>query len=163
MAEYLEHSVASLGETVVLLQKTIDGLKKDSEPNNNLVQTILQSKRVFELISEYDVERAKLAQSEEIDPLVKTLEDKLGKSLGKLKRELDTLQQTYELNKLRLNNSTNGKNGDASDTSFIADVDVSTDVVVMASSTNEELQELKELKLKRKLLQKKLQELKVQQ
>ncbi|EDO16575.1 hypothetical protein Kpol_1064p57 [Vanderwaltozyma polyspora DSM 70294] len=149
MSEYLEQSVDSLSSAIVMMQRSIEKLKREGEANNSLTGSVLQSKRVFELISGYDVDRAKLAKSEEVDPLVRTLNDKLDKSLGKLQRELDTLQQTYELNKLRLNNNSAGS----------MDVDVSTDMVIMASSTNEELEELKELKLTREALQRQLQEL----
>ncbi|CCE62379.1 hypothetical protein TPHA_0C02260 [Tetrapisispora phaffii CBS 4417] len=147
MTEYLDDVVSKLSGTVELLQNSIDKLHNNSAPNNNLTSNMLQTRRYFELISEYDVEKAKLAQNEEIDPLVKILHDKLGRSLGKLQREYDTLQKTYELNKLRLNNRVteeNGARGDNDDPNKIneIDFDLSTDVVVMASSTNEELEEL---------------------
>lgn len=146
MTESLQQSVESLEDTIVILRNSVAKLEKNSQSNNHLTQTMLKSKRVFELVPEYDVQEAKLDLIEEVEPLVKTLEDKLEKSMVRMKREADTLQQTYELNKLRLNK----------DVSQRGDNDISMDVVVMASSTNEELEELKMLKAKKERLQHRL-------
>lgn len=154
MLKSLDQSVSFLEGTITLLSNSVAKLEKNSKPNDYLTQTMLKSKRVFELVPEYDVQRAKLDLIEEVEPLVKTLEDKLEKSMLRMKRELDTLQQTYELNKLRLNKNTSPKAGYIN-----MDVDVSTDVVIMASSTNEELEELKDLKLKKDALQNKIESL----
>lgn len=144
MSDALERSADSLESTVGLFKGSVETLKKNSRPNTYLTQTMLKSRRVFELVLEYDVQRAKLDLIEEVEPLVSVLQDKLGKSLNKMRRELDTLQQTYELNKLRLNKKS------------YTDFDVSTDVVIMGSTTNEELEELKKLKQQKEMLQKKL-------
>lgn len=144
MSDALERSADSLESTVGLLKGSVETLKKNSGPNTYLTQTMLKSRRVFELVLEYDVQRAKLDLIEEVEPLVSVLQDKLGKSLNKMRRELDTLQQTYELNKLRLNKKS------------YTDFDVSTDVVIMGSTTNEELEELRKLKQQKEMLQKKL-------
>ena len=146
MTESLQQSVESLEDTIVILRNSVAKLEKNSQSNNHLTQTMLKSKRVFELVPEYDVQEAKLDLIEEVEPLVKTLEDKLEKSMVRMKREADTLQQTYELNKLRLNK----------DVIHRGDNDISMDVVVMASSTNEELEELKMLKAKKERLQHRL-------
>lgn len=153
MSDALERSADSLENTVELLKGSVETLKKNSRPNTYLTQTMLKSRRVFELVLEYDVQRAKLDLIEEVEPLVSVLQEKLGKSLSRKKRELDTLQQTYELNKLRLNKNSNGG------TSLYPEFDVSTDVVIMGSSTNEELEELKKLKQQKETLRKKLEEL----
>ncbi|QLQ82287.1 hypothetical protein HG537_0H00480 [Torulaspora globosa] len=153
MYDALERSVESLESTVELLRDSVVGLEKNSRPNVWLTQTMLQSRRVFELMLEYDVQRAKLDLIEEVEPLVTTLQDKLEKSINRMKRELDTLQQTYELNKLRLSKNHNAIGGSGS-----AEFDVSTDAVVIASSTNEELEELRKLKQLKEALQKRLEE-----
>ncbi|QLL31879.1 hypothetical protein HG536_0C00460 [Torulaspora globosa] len=155
MYDALERSVESLETTVGLLRDSVGTLEKNSKPNVYLTQTMLQSRRVFELMLEYDVQRAKLDLIEEVEPLVTTLQDKLEKSINRMRRELDTLQQTYELNKLRLskNNSSIGGPGNA-------EFDVSTDAVIIASSTNEELEELKKLKQLKEALRKRLEEAK---
>ena len=100
---------------------------------------------------------------EEVEPLVRTLGDKLRKSMGRMQRELDTLQQTYELNDLRLKKNISMDDDDALNSPDMGqeyegrDAD---DVVMMASSTNEELEELKKLKEKKKQLENKLEILK---
>lgn len=150
MAEALECSVAFLENSNRLLRESVEKLKENSNSNNFLAQTMLDCKRVFELVPEYDVHKAKLDLIEEVEPLVRTLEEKLDRSAVRMKRELDTLQQTCELNKLRLSKSRDVEN---------ADIDVSTDAVIMTSSTNEELAQLKDLKTRKLELQKKLEKL----
>lgn len=150
MAEALECSVAFLENSNRLLRESVEKLKENSKSNNFLAQTMLDCKRVFELVPEYDVHKAKLDLIEEVEPLVRTLEEKLDRSAVRMKRELDTLQQTCELNKLRLSKSRDVEN---------ADIDVSTDAVIMTSSTNEELAQLKDLKTRKLELQKKLEKL----
>ncbi|CAI4055671.1 hypothetical protein N7582_000399 [Saccharomyces uvarum] len=167
MADALEQSVLALESTLSVLKDSVESLKHANEPSTNLASTMLQTKRVFRLVPEYDVERSKLDLIEEVEPLVRTLGDKLRKSMGRMQRELDTLQQTYELNDLRLKKNINmGEENDGLNNSDMGrddgggDADVSTDVVMMASSTNEELEELKKLKEKKKQLQEELQTLK---
>ncbi|CAI5032165.1 ATV_HP_G0015040.mRNA.1.CDS.1 [Saccharomyces cerevisiae] len=126
---------------------------------------MLQNQKVFRLVPEYDVERSKLDLIEEVEPLVRTLGDKLRKSMGRMQRELDALQQTYELNDLRLKKNISMDDDDALNSPDMGqkyegrDAD---DVVMMASSTNEELEELKKLKKKKKQLENKLEILKTE-
>lgn len=166
MTDALEQSVLALERTVSVLKDSVESLKRSNEPSTNLASTMLQTKRVFRLVPEYDVERSKLDLIEEVEPLVRTLGDKLRKSMGRMQRELDTLQQTYELNDLRLKKNINMENdNDVLNNPEVSREDegrddVSTDVVMMASSTNEELEELKKLKEKKKQLENKLQMLK---
>ncbi|GCF01446.1 DASH complex subunit spc19 [Zygosaccharomyces mellis] len=149
MAESLEQSVGCLEASNDLLRKTVTKLQDNAESNNFLAQIMLECKRVFELVPEYDVHKAKLDLIEEVEPLVRTLEEKLDKSTVRMTRELDTLQQTYELNKLRLSKSRDAETGN--------EMDVSTDAVIMTSSTNEELAQLKDLKSRKMELQNRLQ------
>ncbi|GAV52912.1 hypothetical protein ZYGR_0AI01940 [Zygosaccharomyces rouxii] len=149
MAESLERSVGCLEASNELLRRTVTKLQDNAESNNFLAQTMLNCKRVFELVPEYDVHKAKLDLIEEVEPLVRTLEEKLDKSTVRMTRELDTLQQTYELNKLRLSKSRDVEDGN--------EMDVSTDAVIMTSSTNEELAQLKDLKSRKMELQSRLQ------
>lgn len=153
MNELLDDSVWYLEESVALMQESVETLKRNSEENKYITQVMLQCSKACELIPEFDVERARNDLNEEVEPLVSTLQEKLKKSLSKMKRELDTLNQTYELNALRLNNSNNNENMDTN-------IDISTDVVVMTSSTNEELEELKELRSKKEQLLQRLESLK---
>ncbi|SJM83503.1 related to DASH complex subunit SPC19 [Zygosaccharomyces bailii] len=150
MAESLTCSVNYLENSNKLLRESVKQLKKNGESNNFLAQTMLDCKRVFELVPEYDVHKAKLDLIEEVEPLVRTLEEKLDRSVVRMKRELETLQQTCELNKLRLS-----KSRDMDST----DLELSTDAVVITSSTNEELEQLKILKAKKLLLQEELERL----
>lgn len=166
MTDALEQSVLALERTVSVLKDSVESLKRSNEPSTNLASTMLQTKRVFRLVPEYDVERSKLDLIEEVEPLVRTLGDKLRKSMGRMQRELDTLQQTYELNDLRLKKNISMDDDNVLDSPDVGreyegrDADVSTDVVMMASSTNEELEELKKLKEKKKQLEDKLEILK---
>ncbi|AJV00711.1 Spc19p [Saccharomyces cerevisiae YJM1387] len=163
MTDALEQSVLALEGTVSVLKDSVESLKCANESSTNLASTMLQTKRVFRLVPEYDVERSKLDLIEEVEPLVRTLGDKLRKSMGRMQRELDTLQQTYELNDLRLKKNISMDDDDALNSPDMGqeyegrDAD---DVVMMASSTNEELEELKKLKEKKKQLENKLEILK---
>lgn len=152
MAGSLEESVNALEASVMLLQDTVELLKTNSHKSTSLTSNLLHSKRIFQLVPEYDVQRAKLDLIEDVDPLVSKLSGKLDKSLNKLERERSALQQTFELNKLRLNN----KYDDGND----QDPDMSTEPVVMVSSTNEELEELKQLKQEKEKLLEQIQAIK---
>ena len=73
--------------------------------------------------------------------------------MGRMQRELDTLQQTYELNDLRLKKNISMDDDDALNSPDMGqeyEGRGADDVVMMASSTNEELEELKKLKRKRR-------------
>lgn len=151
MADSLSQCTEALDSAVHLLSSTVSRLESESKASNGLTMSLLQPRRVFELVSEYDVQRAKLDLIEEVEPLIKSLSGKVVKSLTKLERERDTLQQTLELNALRLNNRYSGNES--------PEADVSSDLVIMTSSTSEELEQLKELKLQKARLSEAIQEL----
>lgn len=142
----LEDCVVYLGNAVELVRESVVRLGEESQQSNNLCQGI-QVNRVFELVPEYDVESARLALFEEVDPMVKTLGDKVEKALVRKRRELENLRQTVELNKLRLSGSDMYVNDGGED------MDVSTDAVAIASATDAELDELRALKARRAELQ----------
>lgn len=151
MTESLSQCCDVLESAVELLSGTVSKLENQSNLSNQLTMSLLQPRRVFELIPEYDIQRAKLDLIEEVEPLVKSLSGKLSKSLVKLERERDTLQQTLELNSLRLNNQFSGEE--------MSDPDVSSDLVIMTSSTTEELDQLKKLKAQKAQLISSIQEI----
>ncbi|SCW04102.1 LAFE_0H05974g1_1 [Lachancea fermentati] len=151
MTESLRQCLEALELSVSVLENTVSKLDSSSRVSNELTTTLLQSRRVFELVPEYDVQRAKLDLIQEVEPLVNRLNGKLVKGLNKLEREREALLQTYELNKLQLNNKTKDDEE--------ADADMSTDPVVVASSTREELDLLKHLKKKREELSLKYEDL----
>ncbi|XDT39952.1 Spc19 [Nakaseomyces glabratus] len=145
----LEQCVNSLEAIVHQLDGSVSRLARNGEASNELCEGILKIKRVFELVPEYDVESARLALFEEVDPMVKTLGDKIEKALIRKRRELENLRQTSELNSLRLS-------GDLyfSETGIDnQDMDVSTDAIAIASATDAELDELRALKAQRAELQ----------
>ncbi|CAG59132.1 uncharacterized protein GVI51_F05093 [Nakaseomyces glabratus] len=145
----LEQCVNSLEAIVHQLDGSVSRLARNGEASNELCEGILKIKRVFELVPEYDVESARLALFEEVDPMVKTLGDKIEKALIRKRRELENLRQTSELNSLRLS-------GDLyfSETGIDnQDMDVSTDAIAIASATDAELDELRALKARRAELQ----------
>ncbi|SCU81720.1 LADA_0C00672g1_1 [Lachancea dasiensis] len=151
MAESLSQCVTAMESSVRCLEQTVNLLKKESAPSNRLTKSLIQSRRVFELVPEYDVQRAKLDLIEEVEPLVNNLSKKLAKQLSKLERERDNLQQTLELNALRLRNRFNGEEAQ--------DQDVGSDLVIMTSSTTEELDQLRDLKAQKAQLLEKIQSL----
>ncbi|SCU89413.1 LAME_0E03400g1_1 [Lachancea meyersii CBS 8951] len=144
MADSLSQCVDSLQSSLQCLEKTVSKLNNESKTSNYLTKSLLQSRRVFELVPEYDVQRAKLDLIEEIEPLVNNLSGKVSKNLSRLERERDNLQQTLELNVLRLKNRFSGED--------LFDEDAGSDVVFMTSSTAEELDQLKELKAQKSQL-----------
>lgn len=146
MEKALSDTVKTLTTCVNDMDHCLEVSKMSTASSTTLARTMLQSKRVFQLVSEYDVQRARLDLMEDIEPLLQKLYGKLEKSLNKLERETLTLQQTFELNKLRLNNQ---------ETSPLADSSKS-DLVVMASSTQEELECLKQLKSRKEELIRKI-------
>ena len=145
----LEQCVNSLEAIVHQLDGSVSRLARNGEASNELCEGILKIKRVFELVPEYDVESARLALFEEVDPMVKTLGDKIEKALIRKRRELENLRQTSELNSLRLSGylyfSETGIDNQ--------DMDVSTDAIAIASATDAELDELRALKARRAELQ----------
>ncbi|SCV04773.1 LAMI_0H18976g1_1 [Lachancea mirantina] len=138
MTDTLELCVASLESSTGLLDEAVRNLTERGKASSHLTKSFLHVKRVFELIPEYDFQKAKLDLIEEVEPLVNNLNNKLEKALSRLEREAGNLAQTYELNKLRLSKI----NVDQEDVEF----DMSADPVVIVSSTSEELEELKRLK-----------------
>ncbi|AGO13764.1 AaceriAGL105Wp [[Ashbya] aceris (nom. inval.)] len=140
----LDQSCVALENSVKLLGNTLERLAEQGEHSRRLTSTLLRSKRVFELVSEYDLQRARLDVIEEVEPVVEKLCSKLEKSLNKLERERATLQQTYELNQLRLNNRLAGSS--------------SRRPVVMGTSTAEELGRLREAKQRKAALERELAE-----
>ncbi|GMM56400.1 Spc19 protein [Maudiozyma humilis] len=150
MKDPLQESLWHLQEINALLEESVEQLETESKQNNDLTDTMLRFKQVYELMPEFDIERARIDLNEELEPLIQLLKDKLKESLNRHAIDLNTLKQKYELNKLTLNNGLN------SDPMSSQDIDESTDVVVMGSTTNEELEELRELKKKKEALQKKL-------
>lgn len=147
MCSSLQQCYLELEQTISVLDCTLNRLNQQGKHSKRLTSTILQQKRVFELVSEYDLQRARLDLSEDVEPVVDKLCNKLEKCLNKLERERSTLQQTYELDQLRLNNIY----GTAKAKNF---------PVVMGTSTNEELERLRELKSKKEDLTRMLNELK---
>lgn len=160
MSEALEESIWHLQEINELLESSVKQLVEDSNTNNDLTRTMLRCKQVYELVPEFDIERARIDLNEEVEPIIEALRDKLKETLNRRAIDLNTLKQKYELNKLKINNgyteqSFTGYTGDTGE-----DETNETDVVVMGSTTNEELQELKQLRQRKDELQKTLQELK---
>ncbi|CEP61428.1 Spc19p LALA0_S03e02652g [Lachancea lanzarotensis] len=145
MSDSLSQCVDALKSSVQCLEDTVVKLGNESRTSNYLTKSLLQSRRVFELVPEYDVQRAKLDLIEEIEPLVNNLSSKVTKNLLKLERERDNLQQTLELNALKMKN--NRYSGEHEDEDVdVLNQDAGSDVVIMTSSTPEELDQLKELK-----------------
>ena len=160
MSEALDESIWHLQEISGLLESSVNQLVEDSNTNNDLTRTMLRCKQVYELVPEFDIERARIDLNEEVEPIIDALKDKLKETLNRRAIDLNTLKQKYELNKLKINNgyteqSFAGYTGETSEDGLN-----DTDVVVMGSTTNEELQELKQLRQRKDELQKKLQELK---
>ncbi|SMN20881.1 similar to Saccharomyces cerevisiae YDR201W SPC19 Essential subunit of the Dam1 complex (aka DASH complex) [Maudiozyma saulgeensis] len=158
MDDPLEESLWHLQEINELLESSVHQLQEDSKQNDDLTKTMLRFKQVYELVPEFDIERARIDLNEEVEPIIHALGDKLKETLNRRAIDLNTLKQKYELNKLKLNNNYNNQsveNDDSMDNS-----NESGGVVVMGSTTNEELEELKQLRVKKDELQKRLNELK---
>ncbi|AMD21108.1 HEL173Cp [Eremothecium sinecaudum] len=155
MGDSLQLSCLALENSVGILQGTLDRLKQQGTHSTRLRNTLLEPKRVFELVSEYDLQRARLDLIEDVEPVVDKLCSKLEKSLNKLERERSTLQQTYELNQLRLNNkfSTASRRFGGS----------KRFPVVMGTTTKEELDRLRQLKSRKQALARELEELQAQE
>ncbi|KAH3902069.1 Spc19p SCDLUD_001880 [Saccharomycodes ludwigii] len=140
-----------LSKCLESLTATVTTLKNlETSIQNDKCFMAYKTHRVFQLLPEFDVHKAKLDAIETIDPLVNKIESKIEQALNRLERERITLQQTYELNKLRTN--TNTKNNDPGSNNI-------ANTVIMSSSTPQELAKLKELKAEREKLLKDLQDL----
>lgn len=149
MEEVLSEGVDALAACVDDMAKCLTVSKVTTDRSTKLAINMLKTKRVFQLVSEYDVQRARLDLMEDIEPLLQKLYSKLEKALTKLERERATLSQTFELNKLRFNNQ---------ESNPIID-NVKSDPVVIVSSTHEELERLKDLKNRKEELIQRIQEL----
>lgn len=140
MNKILEDCCSSLKSSVELLNSTNTLLVRSNEYSEALCKGIFQTRRVFEAVPEYDVQRAKLDLIEDLEPLVRLLEDHARRSLGKMSRELDTLRQTREYQRLR------AQRAGSADTSG----------VVLASLTDDELESLRKLRAQRQELTERL-------
>lgn len=160
MSEALEESIWHLQEINGLLESSVNQLVEDSNTNNDLTRTMLRCKQVYELVPEFDIERARIDLNEEVEPIIEALSDKLKETLNRRAIDLNTLKQKYELNKLKINNGYTEQSFAGSAGNSTEDGENGADVVVMGSTTNEELQELKQLRQRKDELQRKLQELK---
>lgn len=152
MDRALSDSVEALNACVSKMDNCLNTTRQTTYNSTKLASTLLQSKRVFQLVSEYDVQRARLDLMEDIEPLLQKLYGKLEKGLNKLERERATLHQTFELNKLRLNNQ---------ETHPFVEF-MKSDPVVIVSSSPEELERLKELKNHKEALLNKIHQLQKQ-
>ena len=159
MNDPLADGIRSLKQSTALLQSAATKLEQETKQNSDLVSALLQSRSVYELISEFDIERAQIDLNEELEPVARSIGSKLRVALNRkfidktaLKRRNELIQGVLNNNNTIINNNGHDKNRDGV---FGGPTAVtSNDVVFMASTTNEELEELKRLRARRSELQK---------
>ena len=155
MNDPLADGIRSLKRSTALLQSAATKLEQETKQNSDLVSALLQSRSVHELISEFDIERAQIDLNEELEPVTRIIGAKLRVALNRKFIDKTTLKRRNELIQGVLNNNSNNSKTGNRDGVFGGPAAVtSNDVVFMASTTNEELEELKRLRARRSELQK---------
>lgn len=131
--------------------------KQQREENGDFPFTMV---RHFQLLPEFDIQKTRFDAMEAVDPLVSKIETKIEQMISSLERERATLQQTFELYKLRGSNNSGGGGGDVADDAATAGTRSSTrhSNVIMTSSTPEELERLRSLRLTKESLLKQIED-----
>ncbi|CCH62368.1 hypothetical protein TBLA_0H00790 [Henningerozyma blattae CBS 6284] len=142
----------SLTTCVSLLKSIVNNASSTNEilrsdPNNSA--DYLKTHRVFELITEYDVEQARIGQIQQQSELLQKLYTKIGGKLNLLSGELPKLQQQRALLQARLERNNSSIRDEES-------LENAEELVTMSNATEEEVSKLQSLKAKRLELQKQL-------
>ncbi|KAL6945192.1 hypothetical protein ACO0QE_002640 [Hanseniaspora vineae] len=98
---YIEESCALINESYQNISK------QQHEENGEFPFTMVHH---FQLLPEFDIQKTRFDAMEAVDPLVSKIETKIEQMISSLERERATLQQTFELYKLRGSNSNSGGN-----------------------------------------------------
>lgn len=158
MNDPLADGIRSLKQSTALLQSAATKLEQETKQNSDLVSALLQSRSVHELISEFDIERAQIDLNEELEPVARSIGSKLRVALNRKFIDKTALKRRNELIQGVLNNNNiinnNGHDKGRDGVFGVPAAVTSNDVVFMASTTNEELEELKRLRARRSELQK---------
>lgn len=145
----LNGCISSLSSSVSLLGNSLDSL--DTLTNDfGRLPLILDQNKIFTLVPEHDLNIAKKNLVHEIEPKIYKLVEIIRVKLSKLERKNSNLVSKIQLNEVRINNFRN----DSSKT--LADEDIEVE------GTEEELEQLRQLKLKKDRLKYKLSSINLQ-
>jgi DASH complex subunit SPC19 len=139
----LNGCVISLSSSVSLLNQSLSSLDSQIEDFSRL-GNILDQNRIFTLIPEHDIQSAKKNVVDEIEPKMLKLVELIKMKISKLDRKSSSLESKIQLNSVRINNFRND----------------STEVEIVGSQ--EELDQLRQLKLKKDRLKYRLSSIKLQ-
>lgn len=145
----LNGCITSLSTSVSLLGDALSSLDTHADDFDRL-GLILDQNRIFTLVPEHDLSTAKRSLEHEIEPRILKLVDTVKARLTKLERRRDALVSKERLNQVRINNFRSGDNTASAN----EDVDI--------EGTDEELEHLRQLRLKKDRLKYKLSSINLQ-
>ncbi|CCH41626.1 DASH complex subunit [Wickerhamomyces ciferrii] len=149
-ANTLNGSISSLSASVSLLGNSLNSLDALSEDFERL-PTVLKQSNIFTLIPETDLNDAKQHLVYELEPKIEALKDKVRLKISKLERKKSNLVSKIELNQVRINNF---KNDEKAKKANQENVEI--------EGSEEELEKLRQLRLKKDRLKFKLSSVKLQ-
>ncbi|ODV74495.1 Spc19p [Cyberlindnera jadinii NRRL Y-1542] len=142
MESTLKGCVTSLSSCVSLLSESLSSLDSQVDDFQRLT-TILDQSRIFTLVPETDVLMAKKSLSEEVEPRIMALMERSKLKLSKLERKNANLQSKRQLNDIRISKFKSEE--------------------VSIQGTPEELEQLRQLRLKKDRLKYKLSSINLKQ
>lgn len=138
----LDACISNMNTMVNNLHQTNNKIRKSPSAS------LFRSERVFELISEFDIDNARMKQLEQQSQYVGKLEVKLKSKLDRMEGELSQLQKQRDI--LALQNQKNDAINDE-------DEDNNTSPVVLTEATEDQLNEWRNLRAQKIELLNKLQ------
>lgn len=106
MNSSLNNSVLSLQSSLSILRSTNDNLGKGISDFERL-KTVLQTNKVFDIVTETDVNEAKVDLAKEIEPQIVALMKQAEEELARLERKERMLANKAKLQQVRLQSVTN--------------------------------------------------------
>lgn len=110
----LENSVASLGSTLSLLRSTNENLETGIRDFARL-KTNLKTNKVFDIVTETDINNAKAEIAQETEPQIRMLLERAEVELQRLERKKRSLTSKAQLQQVRLEQHTNTRRPNTSD------------------------------------------------
>lgn len=145
----LNGCISSLSSSVSLLNNSLSSL--DTLTNDfGRLPLILDQSKIFTLVPEHDLNTAKKNLVYEIEPKIHKLVEMIQAKLAKLERKNSNLVSKIQLNEVRINNFRNDSNKHQPE----EDLEI--------EGTEEELEQLRQLKLKKDRLKYKISSINLQ-
>jgi len=136
----MENTAASLNSTLSLLRGTNQNLK-DGTKDFARLRTILQTNKVFDIVTETDIAEAKVDVAKETEPQILALIEKINVELSRMERKQRSLTSKAQLQSVRLEQTVKPRQDTSIKNSTTVDVGIA-----------EQLDKLKQLQQKKERL-----------